>query len=235
MAILDIQLEKLKSLINQFYDKWIDFFKKNQDTIFYLPDNVSNKEEFTFISERFDSAENQILRHYNIFKNIFNKVDFSNYKEYQALIFYSLPLNITILLELSLFFRECFKVDPNILINELKSKDFNKKASSYFFYKEVDKLRKDSNEKLIFFENLKLLRNSIEHPLTLKIDNKSTAIQFLDFDNTKSITTLSSLVLATHPIKNDGRTYGKINVISEIDIIYVFIEIFEYIINQIFD
>ncbi|WP_025250960.1 hypothetical protein [Spiroplasma sabaudiense] len=79
---MDEQLQKLKKLINQFYDKWSKFFKKNFDTILDLPDHVIKKEEFTIISERFDSAENQILRHYSIFNNIFNQIDLSNYDSF---------------------------------------------------------------------------------------------------------------------------------------------------------
>ncbi|WP_144416205.1 hypothetical protein [Spiroplasma turonicum] len=200
-----------------------------------MPENVLNKEEFSLIAERFHSAENQILRHYIVFKSIFNKVDSSNYEEYQSLIFYSLTLNITILLELSLFFRECIKTDPNTLIEVLKSNDFNKNGSSYFFYKEIDKLREFSKERLYFFESLKILRNAIEHPLNLKIEKKSKAIQFLDSSNSKNITMLNSIILATQPIKNDGITYENINLITEIDIIDMFANIFGYIIYEVFD
>ncbi|AKU80210.1 hypothetical protein STURON_00964 [Spiroplasma turonicum] len=232
---MDIQLEKLKSLINQFRNKLNNFFNKNKETISNLPENVLNKEEFSLIAERFHSAENQILRHYIVFKSIFNKVDSSNYEEYQSLIFYSLTLNITILLELSLFFRECIKTDPNTLIEVLKSNDFNKNGSSYFFYKEIDKLREFSKERLYFFESLKILRNAIEHPLNLKIEKKSKAIQFLDSSNSKNITMLNSIILATQPIKNDGITYENINLITEIDIIDMFANIFGYIIYEVFD
>lgn len=234
MTYLDQKLETLKSLINKFHCRKRNFFKKYYNTIKSLPDNVTNKEEFTIIAERYASAERQILIHYNIFKNIFNQIDSLNYKEYQGLIFYSLPLNLTILIELSLFFRECFKTDPNILIDELKSKDFNRNGSSYFFYKEIEKLRKCSNENIYFFEDLKLLRNSIEHPLNLKVDKKSTAIQFLDSNEAKIITTLSNLFLATHPLKNDGIKYDKPNIIRDMDIIDIFTEIFAYIIDEIF-